>query len=212
MQNKKSCLEKLYLPLILLGAFAAAYLLAYLMAQKSWTDIAVHMEIANSFLDGVEKNANPGFYLVFGFLTRVWGIPQTHGTACAMGMYAVLTGLAVYVIAGCVLGWNAPERTRCLVVLTCCSLVFKPSAPTLTVIYGMDFLLGRRSVKNCLLDALMFLTSVALILYQMFTEIGGEESGGGMFISFGRGWSYHTDSIFRSVMVNAIFLLFVCIL
>lgn len=291
MQNRKFGLERLYLPLVLLSAFVCAYMLAYLMAQKSWTDIAVHMEIANAFLDGVEKNANPGFYLVFGFLTRVCGIPQTHGAGCAMGLYAVMTGLAVYVIAGYVLGWKTPERTRCLIVLfmsffgplylggesyylgpgsfnawhnptnggvkffalvcfflfvylyqmqekdvlcirgkqikrvclygvlvllTCCSLVFKPSffqvfAPTLAVIYGMDFLLRRRSFKSCLLDALMFLPAVALILYQMFAEIGGEESGGGMFISFGRGWSYHTDSIFRSVMTNALFLLFVCI-
>ena len=291
MRKKVLSCERLYLPAALLCVFAVSYLLAYAMTQKSWTDLAVHMEIANAFLDGTERNANPGFYLVFGFLTRVCGIPQTHGAACAMGMFFVMTAAAVYVITGCVLGRNTPERTKCLIVLfisffgplylggesyylgagsfnawhnptnsgvkffalvcfflfvyvyqmkdtdvafvcgrqlkrvhlyavlvavTCCSLIFKPSffqvfAPCLAAVYGLDFLMKKRSFKSCLTDALMFLPAIALILYQMFAEIGGEESGGGMFIAFARGWSYHTDNIFRAIMANAIFLLFVCI-
>lgn len=283
--------ERLYLPAVLLCVFAASYLLAYEMTQKSWTDLAVHMEIANAFLDGVEKNANPGFYLVFGFLSRACGMPQAHAASSAMGMFFVMTAIAVYAITGCVLGWKTPERTRCLIVLfisffgplylggesyylgagsfnawhnptnsgvkffalacfflfvyayqmektdevslwgkalkrghlyvilvalTCCSLVFKPSffqvfAPCLAAVYGLDFLMRKRSFKSCVADALMFLPAVALILYQMFAEIGGEESGGGMFIAFARGWSYHTDNIFRAIMANAIFLLFVCV-
>lgn len=208
-----------------------------------------------------------------------------------MGMFSVFTGIAAYVISGCVLGWDKPERVRCLivlfisffgplylggenyylgqgsfnawhnptnsgvkffalvcfflfvyayqmkdgdtvsvlgiqlkrihlyillVVLTCCSQVFKPSffqvfAPTLAAIYGLDFLMKKRSFKSCVMDALLFIPAVALILYQMFAEIGGGESGGGMFISFARGWSYHSDNIFRSIMANAVFPLFVCL-
>lgn len=104
-----------------------------------------------------------------------------------------------------------------LVLLLCFSLLFKPSffqvfAPTLTAIYGIDFLLKKRTFKSCLLDAAMFLPAAAVVLYQMFSEFGGDgSSGGGMYIYFARGWSFHTDSIFRSIMTFAIFLLFVSV-
>ena len=291
MQKKISGLERLYLPVVLLLSFLASYLLAYAMANKSWTDIAIHMEMANAFLDGRDPNAYPGFYLVFGLFSRICGIPEAHAAAAALGLFSVFTGIAAYIISGCVLGWNKPERVRCLIVLfisffgplylggenyylgqgsfnawhnptnsgvkffalvcfflfvyayqmkegdtvavlgkqlkrvhlyilivilTCCSMVFKPSffqvfAPFLAAIYGLDFLMKKRSFKSCVMDALLFIPAVALILYQMFAEIGGGESGGGMFISFARGWSYHTDNIFRSIMANAIFPLFVCL-
>ena len=59
MQKKISGLERLYLPVVLLLSFLASYLRAYAMANKSWTDIAIHMEMANAFLDGRDPNAYP---------------------------------------------------------------------------------------------------------------------------------------------------------
>lgn len=291
MQKKHFSLERLYLPVVLLLAFLVSYIFTCGMMQQSWTDLAIHVDSADAFLDGVEAHAYPGFYWVYGFFSRICGIPRIHGAAAAMGLFSVLTGLAVYMISGYVLGWDKPEKTRCLivlfisffgplylggesyylgpgsfnawhnptnagvkcftlacvflfinaysmkdgdtvsllgkqvkrlhlyillVVLTCCSLLFKPSffqvfAPFLAAVYGLDFLMRKRSFKSCIMDALMFLPAVALILYQMFAEIGGEESGGGIFIVFARAWGCHTDSVFRAIMSNALFLLFVCI-
>ena len=290
MQKITKWSEKLYLPVVLILSFAASYMLANIMVQIPWTDLGMHTERANLFLDGMLKNSYPGYYLVLGFFSRICGVPQVHAVAVTMGLFYVATGLAVYVIAGFVLGKDASEKTKCLIVLfmnffgplylggggyytgagsfnawhnptntsvkfwalcsffifvyayqmkssdtvqigkwylkrthlyaavvamTCCSLIFKPSffqifAPCLAAVYGLDFLMKKRSFKSCLTDALMFLPAIALIVVQMFVEIGGDESGG-MLISFAKGWSYHTDNIFRAIMANAIFLIFVCV-
>lgn len=291
MQIKKLKFIHAYLVIVLCLSFVVSYLFAYKMTQNAWTDLGIHVSVAENHLDGVETSSYPGFYLVYGFFTRVCGMPQAHGAACAMGIFSLLTGLAVYMISGYLLGpdgtvgmkslivlfmnffgplylgggkyylgqgsfntWHNPTNSSVkflallcfflfvyiydmntdervvilgrklnrlhlygiLVLLTCISLIFKPSffqvfAPTLVAIYGLDFLMKKRSFKSCVFDALLFLPAVALILYQMFAEVGGEDAGGGMYIYFARGWSFHTDNIFRSIMTQAIFPLFVCL-
>ena len=291
MQMKKLKFTHACLVLVLCLSFVVSYLFAYKMTHNAWTDLGIHVSVAENHLDGVETSSYPGFYLVYGFFTRICGMPQAHGAACAMGFFSVLTGLAVYVISGYLLGsdgtvgikslivlfmnffgplylgggkyylgqgsfntWHNPTNSSVkflallcfflfvyiydmhadkrvvvlgkklnrlhlygiLVLLTCFSLIFKPSffqvfAPTLVAIYGLDFLMKKRSFKSCVFDALLFLPAIALILYQMLSEVGGGDSGGGMYIYFARGWSFHTDNIFRSIMTQAIFPLFVCI-
>ena len=291
MQMKKLKFTHACLVLVLCLSFVVSYLFSYKMTQNAWTDLGIHVSVAENHLDGVETSSYPGFYLVYGFFTRICGMPQAHGAACAMGFFSVLTGLAVYVISGYLLGsdgtvgikslivlfmnffgplylgggkyylgqgsfntWHNPTNSSVkflallcfflfvyiydmhtdervvllgkklnrlhlygiLVLLTCFSLIFKPSffqvfAPTLVAIYGLDFLMKKRSFKSCVFDALLFLPAIALILYQMLSEVGGGDSGGGMYIYFARGWSFHTDNIFRSIMTQAIFPLFVCI-
>jgi len=289
MPKKTICFKYLCFLFVLLLSFAISYLFAYKMTFYNWTDIAIHMNMADAFLDGIESNAYPGFYLVYGFLTRICDMPQAHGAACAMGIFSVLTGVSIYVISGCFIGRKDTQVTRILIVLfmsffgplyfggssyyvgqgsfntwhnptnsgvkffalacfylflyvyqmgkddkvsvlgktlgrthlylilvfgVCCSLIFKPSffqvfAPTLVAIYGLDFLRKRKSFGSCVKDAMLFLPAVILILYQMFSVFGSENSGGGMYIYFARGWSFHSDNIFRSIMTNAVFPLFV---
>jgi len=278
------------LPCILLITFFTTYVFICRMMAYD-TDVSAHTVYANEFLDGAIKNSYPGYYLIFGFLSRVCGMPQIYAAASAVGLFSVMTGIAVYVISGCVLGWNGSERIRCLIVLfmlyfgplylggdsyylgpgsfnswhnptnsgvkflalicfylfmyvfhmeehqtvsvfgkqlgrkqlngilmilVVCSLVFKPSffqvfAPFLAVVFVLDFLTRRRPFKEYFLDALIYVPGVLVILYQIFAELTPEQSGGGIFISFAMGWGFHTDNIFRAIMANAIFPLFVCV-
>lgn len=276
--------------LVLLSAFCTSYVFGCKMMQVQG-DLFVHSMWANEFLNGTYQCSNPGYYLTFGFFSRILGMPDVYAAASSMGLFSVLTGIVIYILSGYYSGWEdlgigrallvlfmsffgplnlggnhyyvgqgsfntwhnptnssvkflalicfylfvyiydmnnndyivVGERkfTRTqmyllLVTLVCCSLIFKPSffqvfAPTLVIIYGIDFLTGKRSFGSCIKDAVFFIPALAIILYQMYANFGSNDSVGGIEICFAKGWSFHSDNIFRSIMTFAIFPIFVCL-
>lgn len=278
------------LVLVLFSAFSTSYVFGLKMMQVEG-DLFVHSMLANAYLNGTFQSSYPGYYLTFGFFSRILGLPDIHAAASSMGLFSVLTGIVVYILSGCYLGredfgtervllvlfmsffgplnlggnhyyvgqgsfntWHNPTnssvkflalicfylfvyiyeinnndhvavggrkftRTQLyllLVAFTCCSLVFKPSffqvfAPTLVIIYGVDFLTGKRTFGSCIKDAVLFLPALAIILYQMYVNFLSSDSSGGIAICFAQGWSFHSDNIFRSIMTFAIFPIFVCL-
>jgi len=104
-----------------------------------------------------------------------------------------------------------------LCVGTTLSLVIKPSffqvfAPTLAIIFVLDFLTARRSLVRYVREGILYVPAAAIILWQtvsIFFTGGNEESG--MEIAFLEVWEAQSPNVALSILAVAAFPLFVAI-
>lgn len=98
------------------------------------------------------------------------------------------------------------------------SLLLKPSffqvfAPMLAVVFVMDFICERRSLKEYMIDAAIFVPSAGLIVYQLFESLLSSTAAGlggeGIEIAFLEVWKMYSNHILLSILSVILFPVFV---
>lgn len=107
---------------------------------------------------------------------------------------------------------------KILFFVTFISLLLKPSffqvfAPMLAVVFIMDFICERRSLKEYITDAAIFVPSACLIVYQLFESLLSTTAAGlggeGIEIAFLAVWKLYSDHIGLSILSVILFPVFV---
>ena len=121
----------------------------------------------------------------------------------------------------CVWGSNIKEKSiinGIVCVITLVSTLIKPSffqvfAPTIVVVYLIDWVKTRKSIMYYLKNGIIFLPSVAVIFYQTFILFLSEDNiRGGLVVDFLEVWGYYSPNVLISIIITITFPLFVIIL
>ena len=94
-QGKEYQTPLIFFPFLILAV--ASFLITKKITLMGFTDLSVHIQLANQFLAGEAQITYPGWHLIYGLLHAI-GLSEVNAGAAATSFYSVLAILSVYVV------------------------------------------------------------------------------------------------------------------